>query len=54
VELQQKRHDPRDRVKTVDGLLAIRTGRSSVARLVKKAGEVERKRFLTLLMFEPR
>ena len=57
VELQQKRHDadydPRDRVKTADALLAIRTGRSSVDRLAR-AGEIERKRFLTLLMFEPR
>jgi hypothetical protein len=57
VELQQKRHDadydPRDRVKTADVLLAIRTGRSSVERLAR-AGEIERRRFLTLLMFEPR
>ncbi|HVZ89997.1 MAG TPA: hypothetical protein VHG72_23755 [Polyangia bacterium] len=57
VELQEKRHsadyDPLGRVKTADALLAVRTGRSAVARLAR-SGEVQRKRFLTLLMFPPR
>lgn len=57
IELQQKRHDadydPRDRVKTADAILAIRTGRSAVERLTR-AGEGERRRFLALLAFEPR
>jgi hypothetical protein len=57
VELQEKRHaadyDPFGRVKTADALLAIRTGRSGVARLLR-AEEMERKRFLALLMFPPR
>lgn len=57
VDLQEKRHtadyDPSGRVKTADALLAIRTGRSAVARL-GRAGETERKRFLALLTFPPR
>jgi hypothetical protein len=57
IELQEKRHsadyDPMSRVKTADALLAVRTGRSAVARL-KKSGDIERRRFLTLLTFPPR
>lgn len=57
VDLQEKRHsadyDPQGRVRTADALLAVRTGRSAVSRLAR-AGEVERKRFRTLLMFPPR
>ncbi len=57
VELQEKRHsadyDPMGRVKTADALLAIRTGKSAVARL-QRSKDAERKRFLTLLTFPPR
>jgi hypothetical protein len=57
IEPQEKRHsadyDPMSRVKTADALLAVRTGRSAIARLTK-SGDAERKRFLTLLAFPPR
>ena len=57
MDLQEKRHaadyDPSIRVKTADALLAIRTGRSALARFYR-ATAARRKRFLSLLAFPPR
>lgn len=57
VALQERRHeadyDPLLKVKTADALSAIRTARSAIRRL-DRATAVRRKRFLTLLVFQPR
>jgi len=57
IDLQEKRHsadyDPSIRVKTADALLAIRTGRTAIARF-RRAPATKRKRFLALLAFPPR
>lgn len=57
LELQQRRleadYDPLLRVKTADALLAIRTSRGAIRRL-GNAPASKRKRFLVLLLFQPR
>jgi len=57
LELQERRHeadyDPLLRVKTADAVLAVRTARSAIRRL-SKAPAGKRKRFLLLLLFQPR
>ncbi|MFC5344627.1 hypothetical protein ACETK8_08500 [Brevundimonas staleyi] len=57
LELQERRHeadyDPLLRVKTADAVLAVRTARSAIRRL-NKAPSSKKKRFLALLLFQPR
>lgn len=57
IELQEKRHtadyDPQLRVRRSDALLAIGTARAAVDAL-GRAGNGERKAYLTLLLFPPR
>lgn len=57
VELQERRHEadynPLIKVKTADALLAIRTARSALRRF-DRTPAAKRKRFLTLLVFQPR
>lgn len=57
VELQERRHeadyDPLVRVRTADAMLAVRSARSALRRFAK-ATPACRKRFLALLLFQPR
>ncbi len=57
IELQEKRHaadyDPLFRVSVSDAVLAIETGRNAMLRL-KDMNRVQRKSFLSLIVFSPR
>ena len=57
VELQEKRHvadyDPLFRAKMLDAQLVVLTGRLAVRRF-RRASEIQRKAFLSLVVFPPR
>lgn len=56
-DLQERRHeadyDPSDRINTSDAMLAITTARNAITRF-RRASELQRVAFLTLLAFPPR